>query len=178
MVWGTRNAVFVAVRVAMQVRSRSVSAPKIVIDKSRFPLVVHTMQQGYGRPDLEHMFREYDLLLNGKDRYAIVIHFPLNAEMLLAADRKLIADWWIPRRQRVAAMNVMYAMVLESGLLRGGLTALLWLIQPGNPHKVTASLEEGKVLAVEALVRAGLRMPAELLAMRMPSGRPRRESLF
>jgi hypothetical protein len=141
-----------------------VAGPRIIIDKSRFPLVLHTMCAGYGRADLEHMFREYDLLLNGTSRYALVIHFPLSAQMIMAAERKLIADWWIPRRQRIAMMNVMYAMVLESPLLRGGLTALLWVIQPGNPHKVTASVDEGVTVASEALLQAGLPMPPASLS--------------
>jgi hypothetical protein len=156
-----------------------VSGPKIIIDKSRFPLVTHTMCEGYGREDLEHMFREYDRLLAGEQRYALVIHFPLSVQMLMAADRKLIADWWIPQRQRVAAMNIMYAIVLESPLLRGGLTALLWVIQPGNPHKVAATVEEGTSLAVEALVQAGVSLAPGLSALARPSRRPpRRESLF
>jgi hypothetical protein len=154
-----------------------VENPKIVIDKSLFPLVVHTMRDGYGRDDLQHMFHEYDLLLAGKERYAIVIHFPLSVDMLKAAERKLIADWWVPRRQRVAMMNVMYAMVLESALLRGGLTALLWVIQPGNPHKVTASLDEGIGLAIEGLEEAGIALPPKVLARHPGRGRQRRDSI-
>jgi hypothetical protein len=157
-----------------------VSRPKIIIDKSRFPLVMHTMCEGYGREDLEHMFREYDVLLSGKDRYALVIHFPLSVQMLMAGHRKLIADWWIPRRERVAAMNVMYSIVLESPLLRGGLTALLWVIQPGNPHKMASSVAEGTVLAVEALMANGIALTPELSALSRASRKPppRRESLF
>ena len=140
---------------------------------------MHTMCEGYGRADLQHMFREYDSLLNGKERYAIVIHFPLSVQMLMAADRKLIADWWIPRRERVAAMNIMYSIVLESPLLRGGLTALLWVIQPGNPHKVAATVEEGVGLAVDALVQHGVAMTPGLKALARSSQRPpQRNSQF
>jgi hypothetical protein len=143
-----------------------VASPRIIIDKSLFPLVFHTVCEGYGHEDIQHMFREYDALLGGKDRYALVIHFPLSVDMLRAAERKTIAEWWIPRRQRIAAMNVMYAMVLDSQLLRGGLTALLWLIQPGNPHKMAGTLQEGANMAIDALMEAGISLPATVLARR------------
>ena len=63
-------------------------------------------------------------------------------------------------------MNVMYAMVLESALLRGALTALLWMVEPGNPHKVTSSVEEGIAMCVEGLQEAGVKLPPSLLRLR------------
>jgi hypothetical protein len=142
------------------------SGPRITIDKSRFPLVVQTMCEGYDRADIEYMFREYDALLQGTQRYALVIHFPLSVAVLRAAERKMIADWWIPRRVRIAEMNVMYAMVLESALLRGALTALLWMVEPGNPHKVTASVEEGIALCIQGLEEARVQLRPSLLRLR------------
>jgi hypothetical protein len=142
------------------------SAPRITIDKSRFPLIVQTVCEGYGREDLEHMFREYDSLLEGKERYALVIHFPLSAALLRAGERRLVADWWIPRRARIAHMNVMYAMVLESALLRGALTALLWMVEPGNPHKVTGTIDEGIALCVQGLDEAKILIPPSLSRFR------------
>ena len=144
--------------------------PKIVVDTSCFPLVLHTMCAGYGREDLEHMFRTYDALMNGERRYAIVIHFPLDVAMMQAAERKLVADWWLPRRETIGRMNVMFAMVLESSILRGALTALLWMVQPPNPCRVAASTAEGIDLCIDALKAAGESIPMQVLSLRAQLG--------
>lgn len=140
--------------------------PKIVVDTSCFPLILHTMCAGYGRDDLEYMFRTYDTLMHGKQRYAIVIHFPLDTAMMHAAERRLVADWWLPRRETIARMNVMFAMVLESSILRGALTALLWMVQPPNPCRVAASTAEGVDICIDALKAAGETLPTQVLGLR------------
>jgi hypothetical protein len=131
------------------------AGPKISVDTSSFPLILHTMCAGYGREDLEYMFRVYDTLLAGKQRYAIVIHFPLDVAMMQAAERKMVSDWWIPRREQIGRMNVMFAMVLESSILRGALTALLWMVEPPNPCRVAQNTAEGVEICIEALKAAG-----------------------
>lgn len=140
--------------------------PKIIVDTSCFPLILHTMCAGYGRLDLEQMFRTYDGLMNGKRRYAIVIHFPLDVALMTAAERRLVSDWWIPRRETIGQMNVMFAMVLESSILRGALTALLWMVQPPNPCRVAQSTAEGVEMCIEALAAAGETITPQMLALR------------
>jgi hypothetical protein len=140
--------------------------PKIIVDTSCFPLILHTMCAGYGRGDLEEMFRTYDGLMNGKRRYAIVIHFPLDVALMTAAERRLVSEWWIPRRETIGQMNVMFAMVLESSILRGALTALLWMVQPPNPCRVAQSTAEGVDLCIEALSAAGETITPQMLALR------------
>jgi hypothetical protein len=155
---------------------------KIVVDTTYFPLVLHTMCAGYGRDDLEHMFRTYDSLMNGERRYAIVIHFPLDVAMMQAAERKLVADWWLPRRETIGRMNVMFAMVLESSILRGALTALLWMVQPPNPCRVAANTAEGVDICIDALRAVGEQPPLQILGLRAKLGpkgslRPGHETL-
>jgi hypothetical protein len=128
--------------------------PKIIVDTSCFPLILHTMCAGYGRGDLEEMFRTYDGLMNGKRRYAIVIHFPLDVALMTAAERRLVSEWWIPRRETIGQMNVMFAMVLE------------WMVQPPNPCRVAQSTAEGVDLCIEALSAAGETITPQMLALR------------
>jgi hypothetical protein len=130
-------------------------ASRILIDRSAFPVIVQTMCQGYDRTDFEHMFREYELLLQGGRRYAIVVHFPLDVELMRAAERRLMAEWWLPRKELVHRMNAVTVTVLESALLRGAYTALLWVVQPENPQKVAGSVPEAVEMCVQVLEKEG-----------------------
>jgi hypothetical protein len=141
-------------------------APRIIIDRSHFPVIVQTMCAGYNREDFQHMFREYELLLQGGRRYAIVVHFPLDVELMRAAERKLVAEWWLPRKEQVSRMNVITVTVLESALLRGAYTALLWIVQPPNPQRVAASVPEAVDMCAKALQEEGEPLTPALEALR------------
>jgi hypothetical protein len=123
---------------------------KIVVDRSRFPLVIQTMYGGYGVEDLDRMLAEYDVLLKGDARYAIVVHFPQLPSMN-PVHRQRMAAWWVPRKELVRQKNILSVIVIENTIVRGMLTALYWLVQPPNPQKVAASFAEAVKLCVEAL---------------------------
>src|SRR5690242_9234698 len=75
-------------------------ASKIVVDRSRFPLVIQTMQGGYGIDDLDEMLATYDELLKGTKRYTIIVYFPQLPSMN-PVHRQRMAAWWLPRKELV-----------------------------------------------------------------------------
>jgi hypothetical protein len=139
--------------------------PRIIIDKSCFPVVVQTMRAGYGKADIAHMLAEYDLLLREGKRYALIVHFPLDVELLRAAQRREVADWWLPRKELVARVNAVTVTILQSALLRGAYTALLWLVQPPNPQKAVASLPEAIDICVNVLEKEGTPLSPAIYAL-------------
>jgi hypothetical protein len=144
---------------------KEMGTSKIVVDCSRFPVVIQTMQAGYGVEDLDQMLREYEGLLKGAERYTIIVNF---AELpsMNAAHRKRMAAWWLPRRELVRQKNILSVIVVESTIVRGMLTALYWLVQPPNPQKVAGTFAEAVKLCVEALERENIPINAAVKALR------------
>ena len=122
------------------------------------------MHPGYARDDFDEMFADYERLIAQGKRYAIVVDFPLNVALMRAAERRLVADWWLPRKDAIMRVNALTVTVLQSALLRGAYTALLWMVQPPNPQGVAASVPEGIRMCVAQLEREGVSIPPKLRA--------------
>jgi hypothetical protein len=142
---------------------------KIVVDRSCFPLVIQTMHGGYGLDDLDEMLAEYEELLKGTKRYAIIVHFPQLPSMN-PVHRQRMAAWWVPRRELVRQKNVLSVIVIENTIVRGMLTALHWLVQPPNPQKVASTFEEAVELCIEALEQEGIPLTAAIEELRAGRG--------
>lgn len=64
-----------------------------------------------------------------------------------AAHRKRMADWMKQYEPHIRANTVGAAFVLPSAIMRGVLTAILWVQPMACPHNVVASLGEAKLWA-------------------------------
>jgi hypothetical protein len=146
-------------------------APRIVVDRSRFPLVIQSMFADFGEADVDHMFAEYEELLRRAEPYVIIVDLHPKATIPGAAERQRIARWWLPRRELVNALNVCTVTVMPSELMRGALTAILWLVQPSNPYKVAANMRDGVELAIGVLREAGLPVTPAIEALRQEHAR-------
>ena len=60
-----------------------------------------------------------------------------------ARTRRKMADWIDGHREQSAEYCAGYAFVIRSGIVRGILTAILWLAPMPAPHVVVATREEG-----------------------------------
>jgi hypothetical protein len=139
-----------------------VAQPKIDVDVTYFPVVLQSTHPGYKRDDTIAMLDAFEALLERGDRYALVAHYRLDAGMMKASDRKLVTDWWSSRKQRIQELNVLTVTVLPSTILRGGMTAILWVVQPSIRIVSAASVEEGIRIAAEGLRAAGVPLSAPL----------------
>jgi hypothetical protein len=142
--------------------TRRVAQRKIEVDVAYFPVVVQTTHPGYTRDCAIAMLEAFDALLTRGDRYALVSYYRLEAGMMQASTRKLVTDWWATRKLRLQELNVVTVTVLPSAILRGGMTAMLWVVQPSLRIVSAASVEEGIRIAADALRAAGVPLSGPL----------------
>lgn len=135
---------------------------KIEVDVTYFPVVLQATHPGYTRDDCIAMLEAFEALLKRGDRYALVAHYRLDAGMMKASERKLVTDWWSTRKARVQELNVLTVTVLPSTILRGGMTAILWVVQPSLRIVSAASVEEGIRIAADGLRAAGVPLSTPL----------------
>jgi hypothetical protein len=73
--------------------------------------------------------------------YAVILD-ATEAERPTALQRKRQAEWIGRHQTQLATFCMGTAYVIGSPLIRGALTAILWVQPPPNPHTVVGTLEE------------------------------------
>jgi hypothetical protein len=143
-----------------------VTDPKIIVDTSRFPLIVERFRKGVTDHDVDSMIRQFELLFHGGRRYALLVYCDPDAVVMSAAQRKRVSQWYRDCTEQVQRINVATAVVLESPLVRGAMTALNWLVEPVVQQKNVPNVREGLMYCIGALEAAKLTIPPEVLALR------------
>jgi hypothetical protein len=143
-----------------------VTDPKIIVDSSRFPLVVQRFRRDVSAEDVEAMIRQFELLFHGGRRYALLVYSDQNAVVMSATLRKRVSAWYRECTEQVRRINVATAVVLESPLVRGVMTAFNWLVEPVAQQRNVATVREGLLYCINALEQANLHVPLEVLALR------------
>lgn len=82
-------------------------------------------------------------LLDRGQRFAL-IRIPQFPKAPNAAQRQMVAAHFRTERTRLAALCVGSAIATASPLLRGALTAVLWVAPMPHPHVVVGSLAEAE----------------------------------
>jgi hypothetical protein len=143
----------------------TVHEPKVVVDASRMPLVVQRFRQGFDDADVEHMFRQFEFLFLSGRRYALLVYTDPGPKVMTARQRKMVADWGKAHIEQIRRVNVASAVVIESALVRGALTALTWLFEPPTPQKLVRTLREGLDFCVASLISADVMVPDNVRAL-------------
>ncbi len=136
---------------------------QIVVDFERRPLVVATM---IGLPN-EQQFIEYLNTMAVNMRYALarsektaVILDTTQAPVALSPRmRKLQAEWLQEHSHGLRVACVGMGFVIQSALVRGAMTAVLWLQGMPYPHAVCASWEKAEAYCLEQLAQHGQIVP-------------------
>jgi hypothetical protein len=76
-----------------------------------------------------------------------------------ATQRRLQADWMKQHAARIRDVTVGCAFIIPSGLVRGILTAILWIQPLPCPHEVVATLDEALAWGAQRLSERGLSIP-------------------
>jgi hypothetical protein len=84
------------------------------------------------------------------ERYGVVFD-ARRAEHLPALQRKMQADWVAAHRAALTERCVGVAFVFDSSVVRGLLTAILWVQPLPHPHCVVPTLAEAEAWVREAL---------------------------
>ncbi len=141
-------------------------AGKIVVDSSLFPLVIERFGRDVSDDDIENMIRHFQVMMHGGRRYALLVYCEQDANVMTARQRRRVSEWYKACADQVRRINVGTAVVIESPLVRGAMTALNWLIEPVAQQRNVASIHEGIEYCIKSLAAAGIEVPPEVMALR------------
>ena len=116
---------------------------QITIDRSSFPVVVVSYRGAPTTTEFETYLGALGELYRGGRPFGLVFD-STGAESPPATHRKLQADFIKRYEYSIRALNMGTAFVLDSMVLRGALTAILWLQPLPCPHFVCAEVNEAR----------------------------------
>lgn len=125
-------------------------------DLSRYPLVVVTIpgQRVADEEVLAFIQGQRDMLARRSKH--LILCDARNAHVMPATQRKLFGDWLSESAEASGRFSVGMAIVVDNALIRGALTAVLWVREPACPTKAVATLDDGIAFLVECGERAGI----------------------
>ena len=115
------------------------------IDESGFPLVVATFRGELTVSLLTTYFARVDVWYEDRLEYACVFDIS-RCDVPSAADRKQIAAAMAAYEIKVERFCVGAAMVATNPLIRGAVTAILWIHPMKHPHAVVATRQAARAL--------------------------------
>ncbi len=127
-------------------------------DESRAPLMVITSRGEATDQQFDAYLAHMSGWLTRGDRYGILFD-ARGAGRPPPKQRQRQADWMKQNDARLRQCNLGIAFVIDNAIVRGALTAILWLSPMASPHKVVATMDQGEGWLVEVLQSHGLRVP-------------------
>ena len=127
-------------------------------DDSRFPLVVVTFSGSLGDDDFEAYLARMSGLLARRSKNVTLLDARA-ADSPSARQRAKQADWLKANRETLQQYSLGTVFVISSAMVRGALTAILWMSPMPAGHTVVGTLEEGEHWAYERMVAAGVPLP-------------------
>jgi hypothetical protein len=114
-------------------------AHAIRIKTDRWPLVIVDLEGAWSDLQFEQYIAEMtDVLM--RDGFRTLVYDATKCTSVTASQRKLQAEWLTTHGARIRECTGGLAFVLPSPLVRGVLTAILWMSPLPAPHAVVASL--------------------------------------
>lgn len=132
--------------------------PSIRIDESRRPLIIVTFTGVSTDEEFTAYLENQTRLLRRREKNVIVID-AMRAGAMQPTQRKRQAEWQRQHEEALAAYCLGTSFAIGSAIVRGALTAILWVQPLPHPHFVAASLADAERWAVAQLLAAGLRAP-------------------
>jgi hypothetical protein len=128
------------------------------IDDSRHPLVLVTFHGSLSEPEFDDYLERMSRLLD-RHRKNVTVFDARKAKSPTATQRAKQAAWLKTNRVVLEQYSCGSVFVIDSALVRGGLTAILWIAPMPVAHAVVATLEEGERWAFDRLRAAGVPLP-------------------
>jgi hypothetical protein len=126
-----------------------------------FPLVVVTSPPSVDEEGIREMFGRFEGLYRARKRYALVMDTTNTREVPNAKHRKVLTDLTQACADDARRWCVGTAMVVDSPLIRGVLTAVAWVVPSPTPTVHVATLPEGVGWCCRSLDAAGLELTPE-----------------
>lgn len=127
----------------------------IRIDLRRMPLVVVTWEGTCTDDEVEQYLTMMTEVVMRPDRRA-VIYDASKAMLPSATQRRMQGVWLKEHESRIRYKTVGTAFVINSSIIRGGLTAVFWIQGLATQQLVCATLPEALSWAQQRLVDAGV----------------------
>lgn len=129
--------------------------PAHQIDDSRWPLVVVRFDGAMSDPEFEkYLAGVTEILERGSTNY--LIFDTTKSAAPTAKQRKRQADWITEHTAMIKRHSAGTAYVIPSALLRGMLTAILWLSPSPVEHVVVSTMREAEQVARQKLAARGV----------------------
>jgi hypothetical protein len=132
--------------------------PSIRVDETRWPLILVTFTGVATDDEFTAYLEEHARLVCRREKKVMVID-AMRAGTTQPTQRKQQAEWQRQHEKALAAYSLGTAFAIGSAIVRGALTAILWVQPLPNPHFVAASLADAERWAAARLLDAGLRAP-------------------
>lgn len=129
-------------------------APRI--DTSRPPLFVVTFDGIPSEAEFDAYLATTTRLLIARKQKTVTIVDSRRSGRVPASLRKKQAEWLKQYENLLTTYSVGTVFVIDSPLVRGALTAILWLQPLPTAHAVVATLAQAESWAVERLREAGI----------------------
>ncbi len=137
-------------------------ASLIRTDLSRWPLVLVTFPDAQASDDdVRQFIDDQRAMLHRKQLHGVVTD-ARHARVISPHQRRMMADWLTEAERLNRQYTVAMAVVSDSALVRGAMTAVTWMKEPPVPMKPFATLREGSEYVLEALRRRGVAADASL----------------
>ncbi len=130
----------------------------IEIDEKRFPLVLVTFEGSVPNDQFEQYLRGMDRMLSRRQPNVTILD-ATRSDRSPAVQRKMQADWIKTNREALEQYSCGTAFVISSPLVRGVLTAILWMQPLPQGYTVVATLAEAEDWAVGRLRQRGVEAP-------------------
>ena len=130
----------------------------IRLDLNQLPLVTVRWEGVCTDEEVVAYLTEMTALVKRADRRALIFDARL-AALPSATQRNMQGKWLKEHQLRIRANTVGTAFVIESAVVRGGLTAVFWMQGLGSEHLVCATFGEALAWSEARLAQAGLPVP-------------------
>lgn len=126
------------------------------IDDSRHPLVVVQFVGASTDAEFDAYLEQMHQIVLARKQKNVTIFDATRSTDTNAQQRRKQADWLKAHAGLLRTYSLGSAFVITSPLVRGVLTAILWLQPMPAPHTVVGTYAEGERWAIEKLREAGL----------------------
>jgi hypothetical protein len=130
-----------------------------------WPLFITVLPATLDLRDVEAYIPEVDTLYSRRERFASLVDTSAVTSLPGGDVRRRLADWQNATIESIGRYNVFSAIVAQSSVIRGALTAMNWIFRPPNEQVAVATFTEGFVRCLEKLRADGHPAPSEIERM-------------
>jgi hypothetical protein len=147
------------------------SDPRIVrygpieVDSRFFPVVIVRHQRPASDDDFARYLEQSERDLARADGRSITILVGTGQNVAAPATQRAMQGAWLKRNaQRLARHSLGTCFVIDAAIVRGGMTAVLWLARMPTDYEVVGTARDAIAWVKSKLAQAGLPFPDELQA--------------